>query len=802
MKIAQIYTSCLSEMTYFVSDNGEAAVIDPLRDPYQYIRMAESYKSNIKYIFLTHFHADFVSGHFDLAKKTGATIVYGPDAIADFDFYCAKDNEKFQIGDVFLQLLHTPGHTLESSSYLLIDKDGGFPCVFTGDCLFLDDVGRPDLAVIPGSLTIEDLAGMQYDSLRNRIMTLPDDIIVYPNHGFGSSCGKKMKVAAFDTLKNQKKSNYALKADMTKEEFVKQITDGLTAPPQYFPKNAKLNKSKLQDYDEIIYRATTPISPDIFKSLAENPEYLVVDVRTKNNVVEYNVVNIDGPANWFGGNFIADSVIFKGISSGMYLTSQTNVVILDTTNCKISDNHHVNKGIINFYGTVIGHNDFDYCIFNSDGVFRGENTFDTLILTPGKGNTFWFEEEKSQTIYDSLFLRGNQCQNITIKSLNLSKTAYIKKDGGIVQCDFMNVYNVGTEGTTTFYAGKNSTPLPNPNMPPPGWIFDDSQGYIYGFPDTTVYFCYGDVYEIPSVNFNGDSKTQYIWRNMSGDTINTGPVLSITEPGVFSLEALYTDACFFIDTITIEAVDPPVVVLDPGPYCEGDIINVEVTPVTDNYTYLWSNGSTDENLEAQLDLNGTLSVQATETVFGCKSADTTTMQVEPVPKPDDNLPPDQTLLFGETITLDAGEGDTYSWTADNPLITIPDPTQRYITAGGLPDPGVTYEVEVTLGICSGTGDVKLTEYPRCKCDVPNAFSPNGDKVNDVLFVRGSGLHDLTFTVYDRYGKLVFETDNLDHGWDGTINGIKQPKEVYTFYLRGVCEDGGVIEKKGNITLIR
>jgi gliding motility-associated-like protein len=520
----------------------------------------------------------------------------------------------------------------------------------------------------------------------------------------------------------------------------------------------------------------------------------------KNNIVEYNVVHIDGPANWFGGNFIADTVIFKGISSGMYLTSQTNVAILDTTNCKISDNHHVNKGIVNFYGTVIGHNDFDYCIFNSDGVFRGENTFDTLILTPGKGNTFWFEEEKSQIIYDSLYLRGNQCQNITIKSLNLSKTAYIKKDEGIIQCDFMNVYNVGTEGAnSTFYAGKNSTPLPNPDIPPPGWIFDDSQGYIYGFPDDPVHFCYGDVFEIPSVNFNGDSFTKYYWN----DNPDPGdPSFPVTEPGTYWLRAEYTDDCSFSDTIVVESVDPPVVTLDPGPYCEGDIINVEVTPSSDTYSYLWSNGATDENLEAQLVLNGTLSVQATEVEFGCKSADTTVMQVEPVPVPDDILPPDQTLDFGETITLDAGVGDTYSWTADNPLVIIPDPTLRYITVGGVPDPGVTYEVEVSLGICSGQGDVKISEYPRCKCDVPSAFSPNGDGINEVFYVRGSGLHDLEFRIYDRYGKLVFETDNLENGWDGNFNGTKQAKEVYTFYLKGICEDGGIIEKNGNITVIR
>lgn len=294
-------------MTYYISDNGEAAVIDPLRDPYPYIRMAESDDAIIKYIFLTHFHADFVSGHLDLAQKTGATIVYGPNAVADFDFYCAKDKEKFQIGNIFLQLLHTPGHTLESSSFLLIDEAGDTPCVFTGDCLFLDDVGRPDLATVPGSLTVKDLAGMQFDSLRSKIMTLPDDIIVYPNHGSGSSCGKNMKSSTFDTLKNQKETNYALKPDMTKEEFIMEVTTGLETPPQYFPKNAKLNKSKLKDIDDIIYQATTPLFPDKFKEFADNPEYLVIDTRNKNDFIEYGTIpgalyiGIEANfANWVG----------------------------------------------------------------------------------------------------------------------------------------------------------------------------------------------------------------------------------------------------------------------------------------------------------------------------------------------------------------------------------------------------------------------------------------------------------------------------------------------------------------------
>jgi len=307
MKIEQLFTSCLAEMTYYVSDSGEAAVIDPLRDPYPYIRMAEADKASIKYIFLTHFHADFVSGHLDLARKTGASIIFGPGASADFDFYTAKDKEKFPIGEIFIQLLHTPGHTLESSSLVLIDKEGKTPFVFTGDCLFLDDVGRPDLATVAGKISKEDLAGLQYDSLWNKLMILPEDIIVYPNHGSGSACGKHMLDATFDTLGNQKKTNYALNPEMSREDFTEAVISGLKPAPQYFPKNARLNKSLLPDFDSILHQATTPLSPDDFKSMAEDEEYLVIDTRDIDEVIKYGTIKdawfigIDGTfASWVG----------------------------------------------------------------------------------------------------------------------------------------------------------------------------------------------------------------------------------------------------------------------------------------------------------------------------------------------------------------------------------------------------------------------------------------------------------------------------------------------------------------------
>ncbi len=297
MKVEQLYTGCLAEMAYYIHSNGEAAIIDPLRETAPYIEMAKADGVKIKYVFLTHFHADFVSGQVDLANKTGATIIFGPNAEAEYDFHIGKDGEEFPLGDGKITLLHTPGHTMESSSYLITDKDGNTPCVCTGDCLFIGDVGRPDLAVKSGSISQEDLAGHLYDSLRTKIMTLPDNIIVYPNHGAGSACGKNMSAETFDTLGNQKKTNYALRADMTKEEFVVEVTTGLKSPPQYFPNNVRMNKGINISIDKVLHRGTTPIDVESFKEMSEQKEMLVIDTRSKEKYSEEGTV----PGAWYIG---------------------------------------------------------------------------------------------------------------------------------------------------------------------------------------------------------------------------------------------------------------------------------------------------------------------------------------------------------------------------------------------------------------------------------------------------------------------------------------------------------------------
>jgi glyoxylase-like metal-dependent hydrolase (beta-lactamase superfamily II)/rhodanese-related sulfurtransferase len=289
MKIEQLYTTCLAEAAYYIESNGEVAIIDPLRETAPYIEMAEYNGSKIKYIFETHFHADFVSGHVDLANKTGASIVYGPKAKPGYDAIIAEDNQEFKIGAITLKVLHTPGHTEESSTYLLIDEDGKQKAIFSGDTLFLGDVGRPDLAV-KTELTREDLAGMLFDSLRTRIMTLPDDIIVYPGHGAGSSCGKSMSSETIGLLGEQKQTNYALRADMTKEEFVKELTEGMLPPPQYFPKNAIMNKMGYDSYDDVFAKGHRALSMDEFTTEVENGA-LILDVREQDEFIKGFIPN-------------------------------------------------------------------------------------------------------------------------------------------------------------------------------------------------------------------------------------------------------------------------------------------------------------------------------------------------------------------------------------------------------------------------------------------------------------------------------------------------------------------------------
>ena len=304
MKIEQIYTGCLAQGAYFISSDGEAAVIDPLRETKPYIERAQKESVKIKYIFETHFHADFVSGHIDLAEKSGATIVYGPSAETGFKSYIAKDNEEFRVGKITIRVLHTPGHTPESSTFLLFDENGKEYCIFSGDTLFIGDVGRPDLAV-KSNLTQEDLAGMLYDSLRNKIMPLPGDVIVYPAHGAGSACGKNLSKEIFDTLDNQKKNNYALQ-NISKEDFIRELTTGILPPPQYFPKNAAMNKQGYAPFDVVVERGNTALNPDEFEKLANENQALILDVRKSNEFASAHIPNaifigIDGQfAPWVG----------------------------------------------------------------------------------------------------------------------------------------------------------------------------------------------------------------------------------------------------------------------------------------------------------------------------------------------------------------------------------------------------------------------------------------------------------------------------------------------------------------------
>ncbi|MBK9568479.1 MAG: MBL fold metallo-hydrolase [Chitinophagaceae bacterium] len=277
MFIKQLYTGCLSEAAYYIESNGEAAVIDPLRDIDAYLGLANERKARIKYIFETHFHADFVSGHLDLGKVTGAPIVYGPGTNTKFPVHVAKDGEIFKVGDLTIEVLHTPGHTLESTCYLLKDAMGKNHCVFTGDTLFVGDVGRPDLAQKGAEITMNDLAGMMYDSIHTKLFPLADEVIVYPAHGPGSSCGKNLGPETHSTIGAEKKNNYALKAS-TKEEFIKVVTDGIVAPPSYFPINAKINKEGYDPLDEVLIEGLKALSIDEFKQLTKE-DVIILDTR-------------------------------------------------------------------------------------------------------------------------------------------------------------------------------------------------------------------------------------------------------------------------------------------------------------------------------------------------------------------------------------------------------------------------------------------------------------------------------------------------------------------------------------------
>lgn len=306
MKVEQIYTGCLAQGAYYIESNGEVAIIDPLREVAPYIEKAKKDNATIKYVLETHFHADFVSGHLDLSKKTGAPIVYGPTAQPGFDAIIAEDGQTFKLGDITIKVLHTPGHTMESTCYLLQDETGKDVALFSGDTLFIGDVGRPDLAQKAAHMTQEELAGTLFDSLRNKVMPLADDIVVYPAHGAGSACGKNMSKETTDTLGHQKETNYALRANMTREEFIKEVTTGLMPPPSYFPMNVMMNKQGYESIDTILERGQHALSPAAFETAANETGALILDTRDPQTFAKGFIPNsinigIDGNfAPWVG----------------------------------------------------------------------------------------------------------------------------------------------------------------------------------------------------------------------------------------------------------------------------------------------------------------------------------------------------------------------------------------------------------------------------------------------------------------------------------------------------------------------
>ena len=318
MKIEQIYTSCLSQASYFIENNGEAIVIDPIREVDQYIKRAKSSGCKIKYVFQTHFHADFVSGHVTLSKKTNAQIVYGPNANPDYECIIASDGDFFEIGNLRIEVLHTPGHTLESCSYLLYNEDNKPHAIFTGDTLFLGDVGIPDVAQRYKNTTKEELASILYDSINTKIKPLSDNLVVYPGHGAGSACGKNMMKETVDTLKNQKLNNYALNGKFNKEDFVKELTENLPEPPAYFPLNVKLNQSGYIDFDTVLENSMKKINSEEFKELIKNPQIVILDTRSSKDFIKSHIkdsifIGLEGRfAPWVGE-------IFKDIKTPMIL---------------------------------------------------------------------------------------------------------------------------------------------------------------------------------------------------------------------------------------------------------------------------------------------------------------------------------------------------------------------------------------------------------------------------------------------------------------------------------------------------
>lgn len=423
MKVEQIYTGCLAEAAYYIESNGEAAIIDPLRETAPYIKKAEEDGAKIKYVLETHFHADFVSGHLDLQKNTGATIVFGPNAQPNYDAHVAEDGEVLELGNVKIKVLHTPGHTMESTTFLLIDEEGKNHGIFTGDTLFIGDVGRPDLAV-KTDLSREDLAGHLYESLHNQIMPLEDEVIVYPGHGAGSACGKNMSKETIDTLGNQKKVNYALQP-MSKEEFIKEVTKGLMPPPQYFPKNAVMNKMGYESFDDILEQGNKALDPDTFEDVVNAHGALMLDVRSAEEFAKAHVPNsifvgLDGSFATWVGTLIED-------------LKQPIVVIADSDRVEEAITRLARVG----YDNTIGYLDGGIEAWKKAGKETDQvKSVSTASFAEQQkaGTVPTIVDVRKQSEYDSQHINATNVKNIPLDWINKSMEQFEKENDMYVHC--------------------------------------------------------------------------------------------------------------------------------------------------------------------------------------------------------------------------------------------------------------------------------------------------------------------------------------------------------------------------------
>lgn len=674
---------------------------------------------------------------------------------------------------------------------------------------FNDPMALADTIIARGNIFLNDI---RFQGIDDEVV-LGDDVTmfidpannifrsVYLEHGAFVLNGNHLSTGAFySTYKNPRTLNMVNSQVTLRRDYGKAW--------RVNGSNLNLSAHKSDIFNESLQGSIVTESGDLLKYYNIHLNGFTDSINNVDNVVEYNVIKANDIWGIITGDFIADSIYLRGQYSGLYKKSKTNVVVIDSARGTINQNHLINKCIVNRYGEINGSNYIKHCVFFDDGKFTGNNEFDTLVLYPGGGNSqyqgnwFKFQADSTQTIHDSLYIRGNQCSSITLISTNTQKLAYLKVDkhGNDVACDYLDIYHVAAvDDFVDFYAGDYSKALPNPNDPPPGWIFANAQGYVYGFKGRTERFCEGTEFTINAGDFNGDAYTQYFWQ---GSPLPGDQTFTITEPGIYHIQVKYFEGCTVDDYIIVEQHTPPLADMDEGPFCEGDPISLYVAPDNNAYKYNWSSGDSTDVIIADTSMNNGIYVYITDTINGCVTGVGKTILVKPVPKPEVALGDDIWVKFGESVTLDAGEGSTYTWTA-SPETEIENPDLQTITVPGQKD-ATLYHVEVVLDGCIGEGDLIVHMHPYNSLGVPTAFSPNDDGANDILRVMGSGIAELLFRIYDRYGKLVFESTDpiLGEGWDGTFEGRKLEMDTYTYYVKAVFYDGGFKEDKGTITLLR